>query len=61
MARGGYAGKILEVDLASGKISKTSVGDETLRKLKANGYPSREKLESVGLSDLARRLYTSGK
>lgn len=32
-----------------------------LRKLKANGYPSREKLEDVGLSDLARRLYTSGK
>ncbi len=61
MARGGYTGKILEVDLASGKISKTSVGDETLRKLNANGYPSREKLESVGLSDLARRLYTSGK
>jgi len=32
-----------------------------LRKLNANGYPSREKLEDVGLSDLARRLYTSGK
>jgi aldehyde:ferredoxin oxidoreductase len=32
-----------------------------LRKLDANGYPAREKLESVGLSDLARRLYTSGK
>lgn len=61
MAKGGYAGKILEVNLTSGKISKMSVGDETLRKLNANGYPSREKLESVGLSDLARRLYTSGK
>ncbi len=32
-----------------------------LRKFSANGYPSREKLEDVGLSDLARRLYTSGK
>lgn len=32
-----------------------------LRKLNASGYPSREKLESVGLSDLAQRLYTSGK
>jgi len=61
MARGEYAGKILEVNLTSGKISKMSVDDETLRKLNANGYPSREKLESVGLSDLARRLYTSGK
>ncbi|MBA7504293.1 putative oxidoreductase YdhV [subsurface metagenome] len=29
-----------------------------LRKFNANGYPSREKLEDVGLSDLARRLYT---
>ena len=61
MARGGYAGKILEVNLTSGKISQASVGDETLRKLNANGYPSRENLEDVGLSDLARRLYTSGK
>jgi len=61
MAKGGYAGKILEVNLTSEKISKISVGDETLRKPKANGYPSREKLEDVGLSDLARRLYTSGK
>jgi len=32
-----------------------------LRKLNANGYPSREKLESIGLADLARKIYTSGK
>jgi len=32
-----------------------------LLKLNANGYPSREKLESIGLADLARKIYTSGK
>jgi len=32
-----------------------------LRKLNANGYPSREKLESIGLADLAKKIYTSGK
>jgi len=32
-----------------------------LRKLNANGYPSREKLEGIGLADLARKIYTSGK
>jgi len=61
MAKGGYAGKILEVNLTSGKISKASVDDETLWKLNANGYPSTENLEDVGLSDLAQRLYASGK
>jgi aldehyde:ferredoxin oxidoreductase len=32
-----------------------------LLKLNANGYPSREKLEGIGLADLARKIYTSGK
>lgn len=32
-----------------------------LRKLNANGYPSQEKLEDIGLADLARKIYTSGK
>lgn len=44
MAKGGYAGKILEVNLTSGKISKTSVDDETLRKF-------------IGGSGLAAKLF----
>jgi len=44
MAKGGYAGKILEVDLTSGKISKASVDDETLRKF-------------IGGSGLAAKLF----
>ncbi len=44
MAKGGYAGRILEVDLTSGKISNTSVDDETLRKF-------------IGGSGLAAKLF----
>jgi len=44
MVEGGYAGKILEVDLTSGKISKASVDDETLRKF-------------IGGSGLAAKLF----
>jgi len=44
MAKGGYAGRILEVDLTSGKISQTSVDDETLRKF-------------IGGSGLAAKLF----
>ena len=44
MSKGGYAGKILEVNLTSGKISRTSVDDETLRKF-------------IGGSGLAAKLF----
>jgi aldehyde:ferredoxin oxidoreductase len=51
---GGAAGSVPDIEL----MRKEYYG---LRKLNANGYPSREKLESIGLADLAGKIYTSGK
>ena len=54
VSEGAAAGSVPDIELMLKEYYE-------LRKLNANGYPSRENLEDVGLSDLARRLYTSGK